>query len=135
MTKSEALAKFLEIDLDCLDVSKYDDNAFEYGHEEYLVLTDQEADDMAKERILDSVWAFKPEFLANHCVEGVDAETIESIQNNERCESNNAVLTRLIADVDHFVNDAIAADGRGHFLAGYDNEENESGEFFIYRTN
>ena len=135
MTKSEALAKFLEIDLDCLDVSKYDDNAFEYGREEYLVLTDQEAAAMAGERILDLVWAFRPEFLASHCVEGVDSETIESIQNNERCGSNNAVLLRLIDDVDHFVNDAIAADGRGHFLADYDNEENESGEFFIYRTN
>jgi uncharacterized UBP type Zn finger protein len=58
-------------------------------------------------------------------VEGVDAETIRTIQANNRCESNNAVLTRLIGDVDHFVDDAIGADGRGHFLSGYDSEEHE----------
>jgi hypothetical protein len=34
-----------------------------------------------------------------------------------------------------FAKKAIAADGRGHFLAHYDNEQNESGEFFIFRTN
>jgi len=53
----------------------------------------------------------------------------------------------MIDDEDSFVEAAISADGRGHFLAGYDFNENEetvllydngdSGNpiFFIYRQN
>jgi hypothetical protein len=135
MMKIEALAKYLECQLDELEQSKYDDDTVEYGCKEYLVLTDEEADEKAKECILDSVWAFNANFLAAHCLEGIGVEVIEAIQANERCESNNKALLALIEDVDYFVNEAIKADGRGHFLSRYDGEEHEAGEFYIYRTN
>jgi hypothetical protein len=111
---------------------------------DYLLLTDAEADEKAREFILDSVWAFNASFLAAHAVEGVDEDAIKAIQSNNRCESNNSVLLRLIADVDHFVSDAIASDGRGHFMSSYDGEEIElrsktkSGKallMFAYRLN
>jgi hypothetical protein len=51
------------------------------------------------------------------------------------CESARPIVEALIEDMDHFVSDAICADGRGHFLSQYDGEENEEGEFYIYRTN
>jgi hypothetical protein len=42
-------------------------------------------------------------------------------------------------DIDSLVEDAISADGRGHFLSSYDGDENEetvNGQtFYIYRTN
>lgn len=38
-------------------------------------------------------------------------------------------------DRDRFVDDCVNIDGRGVQLAGYDHEEHEQGEFFIYRTN
>jgi hypothetical protein len=34
-----------------------------------------------------------------------------------------------------FADEAISADGRGHFLSGYDGNENEQDGFYIYRTN
>ena len=129
--KRKTLAKYLEV----VTLDTYDD-LFVDGSEEWRVLTDTEANTAAREAILESVWAFRPEFLAAHTVAGVDAETIRTIQENDKCESNNAVLTRLIDDVDHFVDDAIKADGRGHFLSSYDSEEIElPGNLFAYRVN
>ena len=55
--------------------------------ENYIVLTDEEADEKAKQYILDSVWAFNANFLAVET--GIDQEVFEAIQANERCESNN----------------------------------------------
>jgi hypothetical protein len=133
MTKIEELAKYLEVEAD--DLTEDYEDTFRDGKGEYLVLTDEEADEKAKEYILDSVWAFNANFLAAHCLEGIGLEVIEAIQANERCESNNKALLALIEDVDHFLDDAIKADGRGHFLSSYDGEENEAGEFYIYRTN
>jgi hypothetical protein len=107
--------------------------------DEYLVLTDSEADEAAKQYILDSVWAFNASFLAAHLKDGIDQEVIESIQKNNRCEDNNKAILSLIEDVDHFVDDAIKSDGRGHFLSSYDGEEHEikigKTWFFIYRNN
>jgi hypothetical protein len=130
MTKIEALAKHLETEVD--NLKENDDCNFEDGGNSYMVLTDEEADDKAKEYIIDSLWAFNASFLASHC--DLDQDVIESIQANEKCESNNPVFKKLINDLDHFVSDAISADGRAHFLHTYDGEENEVGEFFIYRT-
>ncbi len=51
--------------------------------------------------------------------------------------SNDAVLSLVerTCGLDDFVEDAVSADGRGHFLSHYDGEENEQGEYFIYRLN
>jgi hypothetical protein len=139
-TKIDALAAYLGVEPSEIGRVPYDDAMFEASGEEWLVLTDSEADDRAKDDILNSVWAFRPEFLAAHTVKGVDAEAIELIQDNGKCESNNPVLLRLIDDVEHFVADAIKADGRGHFLNRYDSEEielkvNGKVALFAYRVN
>lgn len=133
-TKEQALAKYLGIELNQIKQS-YDENNFEAEGCEYLVLTDSEADDKARENILESVWAFNHSFLSAHseAIAEMDEEVFKKIQ--EMCESANKTILRLIDDVDHFVNDAILSDGRGHFMSSYDGEENEQGEFFIYRTN
>jgi hypothetical protein len=56
--------------------------------------------------------------------------------------SANEAIIAMIKDFDHFVEDAVRCDGRGHFLAPYDFEENyasfsnEEGKnvtYFIYR--
>ncbi len=72
---------------------------------------------------------------------GMDlTEYIESLQ--AKAESGNDELVSLInasGTMDGFVDDAIAADGRGHFLNGYDGSEEEEivngSPYFIYRTN
>jgi len=113
-------------------VEEYDEDG------DYLVLTDDEADEMCKERILDSLWAFNSWFLASET--GIDEAVFSAIQDNGKCESNNDAILSCIDDEDSFVDAAISADGRGHFLSGYDGKEDEVqvgdfGTFYIYRTN
>lgn len=124
---------------DIADDDVMDGDRIEIGREEYRVLTDEEADVAARENILESVWAFNKSFLDSHseAIAEMDEDVFKKIQ--EMCESANKTILRLIDDVDHFVDDAITCDGRGHFLSGYDGEENEIklGDvyYFIYRTN
>lgn len=134
MTKEQALAKFLECEVTDLKEG-YQEGAFEFGREEYLVLTDSEADEKAKEAILNSVWAFNKSFLDAHseAIAEIDEKSFSTLQ--EGCESVNKAFIKMIDDVDHFVDDAISCDGRGHFLSGYDSEENQEGEYYIYRVN
>jgi hypothetical protein len=105
--------------------------------EDYLILTDEEADEKAKEYILDSLWAFTPNFLSH--VTGIDSEVFEAIQNNGRCESNNDAILSTVDDEDALVDEAIRWDGRGHFLNPYNGQENEETvngvAYFIYRQN
>ena len=102
----------------------------------YIICTDEEADELAYEYIADSVWAFTPSFLQAHT--GVYSSTLKTIQ-EEMCEGANDAITAMIKDFDHFVDDAVGMDGRGHFLAPYDHEEHEvkvgNKTFYIYRVN
>lgn len=110
----------------------------EYG--EYTVLTDQESSRMAREYLLETVWAFNADFLKHHFKEEI-FEQAEIIINalQESCEDGNEALLSLIEDKDRFVEEAISADGRAHFLSTYDGEEHEISidgtQFYIYRTN
>ena len=116
----------------------YRDNLYEIGNREYLVLTDEEADDEARENILRDLWAFRADFLLGHLPEGMTTEALQAIQ-EKLCEAATEPIRAMIKDLDHFVDDAIAADGRGHFLAGYDGEEAEveidGTDFYVYRVN
>lgn len=131
--KTTALASHLGCKTDEVGESSY---TFEAEGGEYLVLTDTEADELTKESILDSVWAFNPSFLASHS-EIADEEDFRMLA--EKCENANKRMKRLINDLDHFVSDAILSDSRGHFLSHYDGEEEISEAngttYFIYRTN
>ena len=106
--------------------------------DDYLVCTDEEADEAAKEYIKESVWAFNADFIINHSKLPYEAiEMVEGFQ-SAKCEDANETILALIDDFDDFVSDAISADGRGRFLSFYDGEENEetvNGEtYYIYRN-
>lgn len=130
-----ALAELEGCDLADVETCRWGDGqAFEIGSSEFLVLTDDEADERTEEYIRESVWAFRPEFLQAYMPEGVDAEVLTILQ--ERCESANDALLGMVGDrFDDLVSDAVGCDGRGHFLNHYDGEEREQGEFYIYQTN
>lgn len=125
-----ALAEFLEMKVEDLT---------DREREDYLVLTDEDADEQAKDYILERVWAFNKSFLNSHseAIAEIDDKTFAKLQ--EGCEGINKAVLAMIDDKDHFVKDAILSDGRGHFLSPYDGEENEIKVkgvwYFIYRTN
>lgn len=104
---------------------------------DWLLLTDSESNEYCHEYILDSLWAFRPEFLSGET--GLDVEVFRSIQSNDRCESNNEAIQALIKStcgLESFIDSAIGTDGRGHFISSYDGEEHEiSGDLFLYRIN
>jgi len=127
-SKNEALAQFLEINID--DVRDGDLNEYEIDEKTYMVLTDDEANDVVKEYIIESVWSFTPYFLAKHT--GIDEEIFEVLQ--LRAEDCNDVILRSIKNIDEFIDDAVASDGRGHFLSQYDGNELElENDLFAYR--
>ena len=125
MEKEEALARFLDCSKD--EAEKLINDG------EYLVLTDAEADTEAKARILDTIWAFNKWFLDAHSkvIKHIPDEIYKKLQ--EECEGINEMLIESLEDKDSFVEDAIASDGRGHFLSSYDGKEYQEGEYFIYR--
>lgn len=142
----QVLADFLEcepddinLDIDAVEGEPFE---FEYDGRDYWVLTDEQADLKCRERILDSMWAFNASWVVRY-IDGYNTwdqkqtdaivQGIQSVQ-EKLCEDANNFMRALIGDKMHrFVNDAIEADGRGHFLATYDGEENEAGDYFIYR--
>lgn len=133
---SEAKRNALKAHLESDEMPEYawgSDTEFECESEEWLVCTDEEADELVAQHIRDSVWAFRASFLASH-IEDLPESEIQRIQES-MYEDANAVLTRLIGDMDHFIDDAVSADGRGHFLSPYDGEEVEMGDFVAYRRN
>jgi hypothetical protein len=132
-----ALSKYLELTKEETEenIRYASDDTYYFGNEDYMVLTDDEADEKVAEYIKETVWAFNPSFLS--CHSGIDEDVFKLLQ--EKCESANEAILKLIKDFDHFVEDAVRSDGRGHFLSGYDGEENDhehdNETYYIYRTN
>ena len=135
-----ALCAFLDCQPDELTREKSDHYGlavFSYGSEEYAIGTDGEADQACAEHVRDSAWAFSASFVLSEC--GLPSELEEAIQalQSGKCESAIVALIEKTCGMDEFVKAAISADGRRHFLSGYDGKENDSedGAFVIYRTN
>ena len=113
----------------------YDEAQSDFDSEDFFVYTDEEADEAVREDIEEMVWAFNPSFLSAHT--GVDEEVFVALA--DRCEANNDAYKRMIKDFNAFVEDAVKCDGRGHFLAGYDHQEDyvtfNGITYYIYRRN
>jgi hypothetical protein len=110
----------------------------DYEGEDVIVADDDNAYWLTTERIEDSLWAFSPEFLASET--GLPVEVFQALADSGRCESNNEAIAALVEQtcgMDKFVSSAVSADGRGHFLSGYDGEEGEieiDGDiYYVYR--
>jgi len=97
---------------------------------EYAVGTDAQATKAAREYILDSLWAFRTEFIVSAAK--LDDKAIKSIRDMQEkmSEDANPLIRRLIGEqnLSRFVREAISADGRGHFLASYDGHEQRSND-------
>jgi len=120
------------------DLTEMGDGTVEFGSREYLVLTDDEADDLCGDRIEDSLWAFNAGFLAD--MTDLPVEVFHAL--SDSCENSNDAVYRIVKStcgIDKLVNRAACEDGRGHFLSSYDGEENEYTAqgvyFYIYRVN
>ena len=149
-SKLEAFTKFCarhDIDTETITNKVFHGVSFECEDGEYYVLTDTEALELCEEYIKETLWAFNASFLSAHMK--ADEDAIRALQNSGQCESLNPFLLSAIDCFDHFVWDAINADGRGHFLSSYDGEEHSetayiskssdgttvAQDFYIYKIN
>ena len=106
-----ALAEFLECAPDDISEEPYDYygmTVFSYGSQEYAVADDDTAD---------SSWDESLESYIDECIIPELPENMVNYFDNEAWKRDARF------------------DGRGHSLSPYDGEENEEGEYFIYRTN
>jgi len=121
-------------------VYQEDREEFEIAGQFYIVLTDEAANEQVWDYIRGSLWAFNPGFLSCYMPDGVNEKVIAILQ--QECEGCNDALLGIVdaeGRFDDLANDAIASDGRGHFLSSYDGyeytEEIDGERFYIYRTN
>ena len=139
MTKQEALSRWLAINKENFKKKEYDHYGLEVyslGDREYAIGTDKEANKACAEYIKDSLWAFNASFVAEHTKTGYTPELEKSISKiQEQCESAQDAIECMIEDLEEFIKDAISIDGRGHFLSGYDGDEHEEEDYYIYRIN
>lgn len=141
--KQRALAKHLNVKPGEVEESQYSNDVYEAESEEWLVLTDDEADEKTKQQIREILWAFNYNFLRAHFRKGIeDSNELEKSvteMQSKLCEGANEIVFGMIEDFDYFAEDAINTDGRGHFLSGYDGNEEEvvirDKYFFLYRQN
>lgn len=136
-----ALAKHLSESPTEIEEADYGDNTFKYGREEWLVLTDDEADAAAREQIEQSLWSFSPSFIARYTGRNLSQAAQKALGEAQEklCEDANDLVGALIHNMDEFVRDAINELGREHFLSQYDGAEWDAkiGDttYYLYRTN
>jgi hypothetical protein len=133
-----ALCEHLDCGPEDIDLASYDHYGlpvYIIGREEYAIGSDSEAAEAVVENIKDSIWAFNADFLARFT--DLPVEMFQMAQ--KLCEAANDGFLKCVERADGglaaFVSEAVSEDGRGHFLSSYNGEEEESGEFYIYRTN
>ena len=105
-------------------------DVYEVDGQEWAVGTEAQANRAAREYVLDSLWAFNSDFIARQV--GLTSEEEKALKKlqTEMSEDANSLVRRIIGErnLNRFAIDAIDADGRGHFLSGYDGEERASDE-------
>lgn len=97
------------------------------GVEWAYAATDAAAYRACRAYIYDTVWAFNADFLVRYMPKGVTKEVVEAIQKNGSEDANEPIFA-MLRNKRKFLIEAISADGRGHFLSGYDGHERDSKE-------
>ena len=139
--KQISLALHLECSPDELSEETYDHyglTRFSLGFKEYAIGTDEEADEAAQEYVKETVWAFNASFILLECDLPRELEDAIKAFQSDKCESANDALLALVekcTTLEGFTKSAVSADGRGHLLSGYDGNEDEAGDFYVYRLN
>jgi hypothetical protein len=118
----EALAKHLDLeDYGDIEQSTYDNDIYICHDVEYCVLHEDATRERFADYINETLWAFRPEFLAEHS--SFTPKQIEKLQ--ELYEDANDILATSIEDISALYEDAESSDGFGHFLSPYDGVTNE----------
>jgi hypothetical protein len=105
---------------------------------EYRVLTEEEAKEAGADYVRETLWAFRPSFLASET--GIDEMVFDLLVSHSE-DANDALRAIIVGScgLDNFIENAVCEDGRGSFLSCYDGCEEEfysGGDYwYLYRTN
>lgn len=115
------------------DPEAYDERTFG----DWLILSDEEADEQARENIERDLWAFVPSFLVAYMPDGITPDVLEAVAGSSYEDASPAFRAMVGERFDDLVSDAISTDGRGHFLSSWDGCEHEfdfgGAAWFAYR--
>ena len=89
---------------------------------DYLVLTENEANNEVRKHILDNIPLLNSDFVNRHLIVKVESKILEPILNNW-CENCMKLLVLFINDYNEFINEAINIYGRGYFIGFNDKNE------------
>jgi hypothetical protein len=139
--RKEILVKYFkeeegtEVDIEDIELEPTGlDCVFDTPEGEYTVLTDDEAQEEAKEYIKQSLWSFNSYFLLDYLPDGVTEEVIEALR--PQCEGANEAILSMVGDkLDELVEDATGADGIGHYLNTYAGYADEFKGYVIFKSN
>jgi len=128
--RAAVLAIFDDGDATDYTPSRHEDTELECGNRSFRVLTDSEADAEAATQVRGSLWAFNSGFILSECELPMELEEAFQTWQQKECESCNDAMESLIekcvkGGVTAFAESAVSADGRVHFIAQYDGDENE----------
>lgn len=110
------------------DIRQTSNDEFVIDGRTILVLTEDESLVRATEIIKNSISYFEPEYLANKT--GLPEETFEGL------EGKDDVVLKIIESqmpLSEFIKDAVKYEGYGPFISGYDGEQYEYGDYFVYQ--
>jgi len=135
-----ALALHLGVDVEELNVSSYDDNVIEYGSEEYLVVTDDEADELWEQELdnllEEIVYPELPKHLRNYFDDEKwkrDARYDGRAHSLSHYDGNEDEITVYYFDT---IDGDIYQDCEGYDNSeGYEEVSSEKETFYIYRQN
>lgn len=134
--KAYALIEALGLEIDemaNIEVGSWNENILNISGDEYFVLNDEEREEIVTNDITETLWTFRPSFLA----EQTDYSLLPVFEAmTELYEDANEPILCLIEkfnSIENFVESAVNADGYGHYLSRYDGYELEQNGFFIYR--
>ena len=104
-------------------------DVYEIEGKEYIVGSMKECMEAAGEYIKESLWAFTSSFIGEFL--NLNVRQVKALEkmNASLCEDANDIMLALIGSrIDEFIEEAIAADGIGHFLSTYDGVELDSSD-------
>lgn len=120
-------------DVEIVEKNDSDYSEFEIDGIEYMVLNIFQREEMMKDYVRQSLWAFNPSFMSS--ITNISEKVFSTL--SELCEEANEAIESIVdhtCGMEHLIQEAVDADGYGHFISSYDGDELElSDKYFAYR--
>lgn len=128
--KAKALAAFLRVPINLVEVEPGDTEHFFVSDSEFFVLTDEEAEIRAMHIVANSLDVLPPEDMMKYCYRGCTIGDLKAFQ--EKNDINT--IFNCMKDFAGYCGELFEERTRGYFLAE-DRVEITDSPFFIYRLN